>query len=497
MDEYFPFIDEKENRKCTNAGFGRMNNRNGQTQTVVTPILLHQNYFKNQKGMFKVKKILFFLFGFTVAGYAQEYRLTLEQAIEMGLRNHQQLKISAAQIDVSEQQLKTAKSQTLPSVQFSASAFYLGDVVTLDKDWSKLGELEMEHFGNTFALQASQLLYKGGVIRKAIEIAEIRKQLAELERTLNEQDIKFLIVSNYLDIHKLINQMQVLELNKALAKQVLENITKMFEEEMVTRNELIRSELQIKNIEQAMLTIKNSHAILSHQLSYALGLPNNVLIIPSEDATFEASVQQQNYYSDVAHGQHPALQLVAKNVEIAGKNIAIQKSNWVPAISAFGGYNMQRPTTISYLRPSGSPLGLETASMSMPFYNNSWQVGINLSFNLDNLYKNKHQVNMSKSQARVAQETLLYTQQNIEIGVNAAFLKYQEAEQQVLLMEESQKLANENYEIVRAKYLNQLAITAEMTDASNAKLNAELQYVNAVINARFQYYSLLKSTGTL
>ena len=77
--------------------------------------------------MLKVKKMIIFLFGISVAGYAQEYRLTLEQAIEMGLQNHQQLKISAAKIDAGEQQVRAMRSQTLPSVSFSASAFYLGD----------------------------------------------------------------------------------------------------------------------------------------------------------------------------------------------------------------------------------------------------------------------------------------------------------------------------------------------------------------------------------
>jgi len=140
---------------------------------------------------------------------------------------------------------------------------------------------------------------------------------------------------------------------------------------------------------------------------------------------------------------------------------------------------------------------LTTSSPVRDMYNNSWQAGVSLSFNLDNLYKNKRHVNVSRSQARTTQEALTYARQNIEIGVNAAYLKYRESEQQVLLMDESRRLANENYEIVRNKYLNQLAITAEMTDASNAKLNADLEYANAAINAMFQYYNLLKSTGSL
>ena len=44
---------------------------------------------------------------------------------------------------------------------------------------------------------------------------------------------------------------------------------------------------------------------------------------------------------------------------------------------------------------------------------------------------------------------------------------------------------------------SRLPIAAEMTDASNAKLNAELQYVNATINAMFQYFGLLKAAGEL
>lgn len=425
------------------------------------------------------------MLGISYMGYSQElipYNLSLEQAIEMGLQNHQQLKISQAKVETSENQVKVAKLQYLPSVTFSANAFYLGDVVLLDKDWSKAGSVDMPHFGNTFGVQASQLLYKGGVIKKSIELTELQQQLAELDLVRNEQDIKFLIISNYLDIRKLINQVQVLEQNKILAEQLLKNITKSYEQDMVTRNEIIRSELQIKNLDQNILTMKNNHAIMSYQLSYALGLPNNVLIIPIDDEE-GISLNSKSYYTNQAEAQHPSLLAANKNVEIAEKNVNIQKTNWFPSLSAFGGYNMQRPIT--------------TSTPVLDMYNNSWQIGLSLNFNIDNLFKTKKQVNLSKSQVRITQEALTYTQQNIEVGINAAYLKYKEAEQQISLMEESQKLANENYEIIRNKYLNQLAITAEMTDASNAKLNAELQYANAVINALFQYYSLLKSTGTL
>jgi len=428
----------------------------------------------------------FILLGFRLTGFSQEltpYKLTLEQALDLGLKNHQQLKISQARLESSRQQVDVTKLQRLPSITFSANAFYLGDALVLDKDWSKVTSVDMPHFGNTFGLEASQLLFKGGIIRKSIEMAELQQQLAELNLVSNEQDIKFLIISNYLDVCKLINQLHVLEQNKILAEQLLANITKMSDEKMVTRNELIRAELQIKNLNQTVLTLKNNHAILSNQLDYALGLADSLLIIPNESFDTNKIVQTKAYYTDLAHKQHPALRLAEMNVEIANKSFDIQKANWYPALAAFGGYNMQRPIT------STTPV--------VDMYSNSWEVGFSLSYSIDNLYKNSRKVKLSKSQKNVAKESQVYAQQNIESGLNSAYLKYQEAEQQVILMDESKKLANENYEIVRNKYLNQLAITAEMTDASNAKLRAELEYTNAIINRLFQYYNLLRATGTL
>ena len=47
------------------------------------------------------------------------------------------------------------------------------------------------------------------------------------------------------------------------------------------------------------------------------------------------------------------------------------------------------------------------------------------------------------------------------------------------------------------RYLNDLALITDMLDASNSKLNAELQLVNAQINILFNLYKLKKTAGCL
>lgn len=424
------------------------------------------------------------MLSFLGAATAQEtpYKLNLQQAIELGMKNHQQLKISQAQVEVSEQRVEVSKLDQLPSITASANAFYLGDALILDPDFSKVQTSKMPHFGNSYAVEASELLYKGGLIKKSVEISKLQNQLAQLDLEKDEQAVKFLITSNYLDIERIINQEQVLKQNKALAEERLQNVKKLYEQDMVTRNEVIRGELQIKNLEQSILSVQNSHRILSNQMSYALGLPKDILIIPAAE-TGHALGLPLNEYISIAHQQHPALQAAAKQVDITEKNIEIIKTDRLPSIAAFGGYNMQRPLT------SSTPV--------LDLYSNTWQAGISLNYNIDNLFKTKKKVRLGERQSAVAREARDYAVENVEIGVHAAYTKYQEAVKQAVLMEEAKRLANENYKIVEAKYLNQLAITAEMTDATNAKLEADLQSSNAQINVEFQYYNLLKSTGTL
>ena len=155
----------------------------------------------------------------------------------------------------------------------------------------------------------------------------------------------------------------------------------------------------------------------------------------------------------------------------------------MPTIAAFGGYSMARPVT--------------STLPAQDFYTNTWQTGVSISYNIDNLYKTKEKEQLGKFQLNQAKNVLVLQRQNLDVQTNAAWLKWREAVQQAKLYKESEELANENYKIIEAKYLNQLALQADMTDATNAKLEAELQYANSEINVQYQYYNLIKTTGTL
>ncbi|WP_294309632.1 TolC family protein [uncultured Chryseobacterium sp.] len=416
--------------------------------------------------------------------FAQEIKqMTAGEAAELAVQNHQQLKVSAQNIEIARQSKNIAKLQKLPTITASTSQFYLGDAVAIDKDFSNSTNIPMPHYGSSYAVQATQLIFKGGLVNRSVELAGLREQLSELDLEKNKQDVKFLVISNYLDVYKILNQQEVFQKNKKLAQERLKNIHKFYQQGMVTRNEVIRSELAIKNLDQGILTLANNRKILNYNLNFALGLPEDTEIVPVESLDIKEAGIGMPYYMNLAHESNPLLKSAKTNIEVADKNIDIIKTDKMPTVAGFGGYSVQRPIT--------------TRNPVLDMYSGGWQTGISISYNIDNLYKTKERVKLGEIQKNQAGDALTLTQQNVDMAVNAAYVKYQEAIQQAEILDDAKKLAEENYKITEAKYLNQLAVQAEMTDAQNQKLQSELDYANAEINVLYQYYNLLKSTGTL
>ncbi len=423
------------------------------------------------------------LFIYGIIGAQEVKNITLEEALSLAVQNHQQLKVSAKSVDISKQQTEVAKLQKLPSITASTSQFFLGNALIIDKDFSNSTKVDMPHYGSTYAVQAKQLIFKGGLVKKSIEMSELREQLAALDVEKDVQSVRFLVMSNYLDIYKLLNQTEVYKNNKNLALERLKNVQKFYMQGMITRNEVIRAELAIKNLDQGILVLENNRKILTYQLNYALGLPTETELIPIENLQNGTEGLGKDYYQKLARESNPTLKSAQKNIEVTDKNLEIINTDKMPTIAAFGGYNMQRPIT------SRTP--------ALDMYTNSWQAGVSLSYNIDNLYKTKEKLKLGELQKEQASEALHLIDQNLDISVNAAYVKYQEAIQQADIFNDAKKLAEENYKITEAKYLNQLAVQAEMIDAQNQKLQAELDFANAEINVLYQYNNLLKTTGTL
>ena len=120
-----------------------------------------------------------------------------------------------------------------------------------------------------------------------------------------------------------------------------------------------------------------------------------------------------------------------------------------------------------------------------------------MKFDIASTFKSGKKIRLARLSTQRAQENDLLLQENVRTEVKAAYIRFYEAFTICDTQKKSLELAAQNYSVVNNRYLNDLALITDMLDASNSKLNAELQLVNAQINILFNLYKLKKTAGCL
>ena len=119
---------------------------------------------------------------------AQERVLSIDELFQLADQNSKSIQLHALAIDESAQAVKVAKDARLPSIRAQVDLNYIGDGCMTDRDFSNGIHADMPHFGNTFVLKASQVIYAGGSIHANIQKAKLQHQLSQQTYDNNQQD---------------------------------------------------------------------------------------------------------------------------------------------------------------------------------------------------------------------------------------------------------------------------------------------------------------------
>ena len=187
---------------------------------------------------------------------AQTRQMGIEELFRLADGQSQSIQAYKTGTEAAREALKAAKAQRLPDVNASLSASYWGNGKLWDRDFGNAMTVDMPHFGNNFALEAQQVIYAGGAISSGIRQAELGTLLAELDLQKNVQEIRFLLVGQYLNLYKLDNQIRVLEKNMELTEEVIANLKARREQGTVLKNDITRYELQKEQLNLQLSRVK-------------------------------------------------------------------------------------------------------------------------------------------------------------------------------------------------------------------------------------------------
>lgn len=434
-----------------------------------------------------IRKIMFvglLLLGAASLADAQQQTLTIDQLFKSIEDNNAALRAQKSGVESADLGIESAKSKRLPDVDASLSVSYIGNVLLTDRDFTDVHGLHSPHFGNNFSLQAQQVVYAGGAINAGIRLAELGKRQAETGVRLTRQQVRFVALGQYLDLYKVDNQIQVYEKNIELTRQLITDIKAKQSQGMALKNDITRYELQMESLKLGLTNLRNNRSILNHQLCNTLGMAQDVRITP--DTTVIGKVYARNdeqYWQNQGAMNSPLLEQRANTIRIAEQKEKIAKSDMLPKVAFVAADNFDGPITFE-LPPINKNL-------------NVWYVGVGVKYNISSLFKSNKRVRQAAVETRQAREEHAVQAEQLNNNVQAAYVQYQQTYVELATQQKSVELARQNYDVMNARYLSQLALVTDMVEASNLRLNAELKEVDARINIVYAYYRMKYVAGDI
>ena len=416
--------------------------------------------------------------------HAQTQVLTLDEVFRLADENSKSISIHSLMTDEAEKAIEIATNDLLPSVGAKATAQYISDCVTFDRDFGNWESGEMPHFGNSLILKATQVIYAGGRIKNNINLKRLEKESSVQDEILNRQDLRFLLAGYYLEISKLSNQKYVYENNISQTKLLVKDMQAAYKQGTALKSDITRYELQLQNLELGLTSVKNRINVISYKLASTIGLDPGIKIMTDTASLLKLPVETKSQELWLNNKEEiPIMKKADLNIKMSENKIKSIKGEYLPDIRFALTGEMTGPILIEV-----PPIDINFAY---------WFAGIEISYNLDVLFKGKKKMR----HARINRQKMIvekeYAEEELENSVHEACIGLDEAYTRMQTRLKSVQLAHENYNIVRQRYLNGLSLITDMLDAGNTQLDTELQLANDRINIIYQYLLLKKITGTL
>ena len=410
-------------------------------------------------------------------------KITIGELFTLVESGSKTLRMQKSGVDVSARGIEEAKSKRQPDVGASLQMSYNGNVVMTDRDFGNVKGFSQPHFGNSFALEAQQVVYAGGAIDAGLRLAELQKSMSENAVALTRNQQRFLALGQYLDLYKLDNGMKVYQSNIALTEKLIADINTKQQQGMALKNDVTRYELQMEQLKLGKRKLEDQKRILNHQLCNTLGL-EDVMVEPEVDLDRigDAGVKEADLQSTAAM-LSPVIRQSALEMQASDQQLKLAKSEMMPKVALVASENFMGPFTYD-IPPIDNNF-------------NVWYVGVGVRYSLSSLFKSNKTVRKAKAQQLQSREAHAVVSERVNNDMQQAYTIHQQAFVELHTQQKSVELASQNYKVMNNRYLNQLALVTDMVDASNLKLNAELQEVNARINVAYTYYNMMYVAGNL
>ncbi|MDO8589638.1 MAG: TolC family protein [Armatimonadota bacterium] len=380
--------------------------------------------------------------------------LSLQQAIEIALKNRLDVITGRNAVEIAGARLTQARSDYYPQLSVQNNTFVIGSA----------GLLNRRETGT--AIQVSQNIFDGGLRETQTQGARhgVTQNRAGLARTA--QEAIFDVTRSYYDVLRARHLAEVSEANVKYNEEFKALIQARIDVGSAAAVEILPVQAQLANALVDLLSARNAARTAAVRLQNGMGLsPTPGFDIQDVTQVPSADVQPLETYIKVATASRPDFEEARAGVGVAQASVKSAKISLYPRPVISGVYE----------RGIGGTEG------------DSKQLTGSIVFDVFNGNRNRaeyREAAVNRANARQRSEQVL---KDIRAEVEEAYLNLKNAGERLSASEVSLQSAQANYDAQQARYAQGLAIPLDL-------LNAEVQVVTARVNAvqaRYDYYTAI------
>ena len=407
-------------------------------------------------------------------GNAGELKLSVKEAQEYALMNNRVVLAARSDVQAAKAALWETISAALPQVNASGSIMDNLKLMTtlLPGDFfGKPGEKIPVTFGSQFnssgSIEASLLLFNAPLYI-GIETTKLAQKLSEESLSRSELETKESVASAYFLILVSEKSLELLNGNIENLNETLKSTRAMFSVGMAEATDVDQMVSNVTMVENNRSSLERTIELNYNILRFQLGVPPATVITLTE--TLESLTGQINVEAllsqEFDHTRNVDYKLVEGQEMISSLALRSQKASVLPTLAGFYSYGTNgMGDKLSELR--WFPNSVVGMQVSVPIFSSGQRYA----------QIKKAQINLDKARTtrEMVTEQLLIQEKQLRYNLVNANLQYQSQLQNI-------DVSKRVYNSVENKYRQGIASSLELTQANSQYLQAENNYVSALLN---------------
>ncbi len=426
----------------------------------------------NKTWTHKMKRIIIISLLSIAALCPQSKKLTLEECLQIGLKNSRELKISESVLRSSDEKVTEFTSQMLPKLSLSAGYTYMNLNHPTELGFGPVPIKVMNPF-YAYGMQLSiqQPIFTGFQLSSSRSVAKNTYEAVSFEHQININYKALEIYSAYWNLFKAKKQVELTQEYLTSLNDNLKQTKNFLDNGLATMNDYLKIKVQVSNTEVVLIDMKNNFEVARASLNKSLGIP---LDDKTEIETSFTPVRNDllNYQDLLSNALSNRDELKSLNYKIkAGEDkVTVANSGWWPKLYASGNFFLYNVNAKTF--------SIENERMQL------WFAGLSLSWDLWNWGYNSSKSSQAEEEVLQNRESVKLLKDKIELEVYNAYLKLKSEKQKIDVGKLAVESAEENLRLTQDKYDYNVATSNDLIDAEVELLDAKTKL--ALANADYE-----------